>query len=130
MGDQEGEIILRPVGFIRSFYARPEFAPRQGAYSDDLSRVVIYPEFAHLLEGIERHERLIILYLFHQGRAEPSPGAFAMRTPHRPNPIGLTVVKLQERRENVLWVRGLDAVDGSPVLDVKPFVREIDCPEG
>jgi len=54
-------------------------------------------------------------------------GLFATRSPHRPNPIGYSVVELVERRGNILRVRGLDAIEGTPVLDIKPFIKKRDC---
>jgi len=93
------------------------------------------------LDGIDGFSHILIIFYLHkvgeerrsrlkvhpQGRKElPLTGVFATRSPVRPNPIGVTVVKLLERRENVLKVLGLDAYDGTPVLDVKPYLRRDD----
>jgi tRNA (Thr-GGU) A37 N-methylase len=75
----------------------------------------------HKIPSVERKS----IYGGHRGETPPV-GVFACRGPTRPNPLGLTVVELVKREENVLWVRGLDALDGSPVLDVKPYGRPSD----
>lgn len=87
------------------------------------------------LRGIEGFSHIIVLFWLHQARAPelfihprgderlPKVGFLATRTPHRPNPIGLTVVKLLRHRGRRLWVQGLDAWDGSPILDIKPYTK-------
>jgi len=105
------------------------------------SRVVIASQLVEALDGIDGFSHVVIIFYLHkvgedrrsvlkvhpQGRQElPLTGVFATRSPVRPNPIGVTVVKLLERQENVLKVLGLDAYDGAPVLDVKPYLRRGD----
>jgi tRNA-Thr(GGU) m(6)t(6)A37 methyltransferase TsaA len=99
-----------------------------------VSKIVIDPQFAQGLHGIEEYSHVYVLFWLHQivrsnrhlrihprGRKEiPKVGVFATRSPHRPNPIGLTLVKILSRRGRVLTVRGLDAYNGTPVLDLKP----------
>jgi tRNA-Thr(GGU) m(6)t(6)A37 methyltransferase TsaA len=100
-----------------------------------VSRIVVNEDFTAALDGLEDFSHLYVLFHLHQvsgaerktmklhprGRADmPLLGVFATRTAFRPNPIGLTLVELLERRKNVLVVRGLDAFDGTPVLDLKP----------
>jgi tRNA-Thr(GGU) m(6)t(6)A37 methyltransferase TsaA len=87
------------------------------------------------LRGIEGFSHIIVLFWLHQAREPellihprrdkrlPKIGFLATRTPHRPNPIGLTVVKLLRRRGRRLWVEGLDAWDGTPILDIKPYTK-------
>ena len=105
------------------------------------SEVVIAPQLVEALDGIDGFSHVLIIFYLHkvgedrrsrlkvhpQGKRElPLVGVFATRSPVRPNPIGITVVKLLERQENVLKVLGLDAYDGTPVLDVKPYLRRGD----
>jgi tRNA-Thr(GGU) m(6)t(6)A37 methyltransferase TsaA len=97
-----------------------------------VSRIVVDRDLTEGLSGLEAGERLLVLYWLHRAEprallqhprgdfARPVRGVFALRTPHRPNPIGATEVELIARRGNVLEVRGLDAIDGTPVLDLKP----------
>ena len=96
------------------------------------SNIVLDPELRAGLEGLEGEARILVVFCFHQStdwellqhprgdRSRPRRGVFALRSPRRPNPIGIAEVELLEIRGNVLTVRGLDAVDGTPVLDLKP----------
>jgi len=133
-------ITLRPIGIVRSPYRAMEDAPHQGAFSDAECTVEIYPDYAPGIRDVEGHDHLIILYWLDRAdrtRLTAVPphtltehGVFATRSPNRPNPIGLAVVQLKRREVNLLIVTGLDALDGTPVLDIKPFSLGIDCPEG
>ncbi|WDP91983.1 MAG: tRNA (N6-threonylcarbamoyladenosine(37)-N6)-methyltransferase TrmO [Desulfobacter sp.] len=111
---------------------------------ETVSRIEIRPELSGILDGIRDYSHLVILYWAHRvpeasrsitrvhpmGRKEnPEVGIFGTGSPVRPNPILTTVVKLVDREENTLSVTGLDAVDQSPVLDIKPYVRAF-YPEG
>ena len=99
---------------------------------DDVARVVVYDRYAELLHRIEEHEELDIIFRFHKldewratarpfgDPSNPEYGTFATRSPFRPNFLGVTRVRLVGREGNVLLVRGLDAFDGSPVIDIKP----------
>ena len=96
------------------------------------SRIVLHPELAPGLEGLEKQPRILVVFHFHLSDGyqlhqhprgdvtRPTRGVFALRSPRRPNPIGVTEVELLEIQGNILKVRGLDAVDGTPVLDLKP----------
>ncbi|MFQ5811586.1 MAG: tRNA (N6-threonylcarbamoyladenosine(37)-N6)-methyltransferase TrmO [Anaerolineae bacterium] len=108
------------------------------------SQVVIASQFVDALDGIDGFSHVLIIFYLHKAEEDrrsrlkvhpenkeelPLVGVFATRSPVRPNPIGVTVVKLLERQENVLKVLGLDAYDGTPVLDVKPYLRRGDLIE-
>lgn len=128
---------LTPVGVIRSPYRKRGDAPRQGRLSDAESTIEIYPAYAEGLQDIEKNAHLIALYWFDRSdrsllKATPpgsgvEHGVFATRSPERPNPIGFAVVDLIRRDGNRLVVRGLDAFDGTPLLDLKPYYRELEC---
>lgn len=97
---------------------------------------MLKPEYSEALDGIEKNSHVVVLFWMHKvgkearstlklhpkGRMDlPLVGVLATRSPHRPNPIGIRAVKLLERKDNVLKVLGLDAMNGSPVLDLKPY---------
>lgn len=127
---------LKAIGLVRSQIKQPQHHSREGT----ISEIVIAPGLVEALDGLEEFSHLIVLYWMHQaatggvplkvhprGKAElPLVGLFATRSPRRPNPLGKTVVRLLERRENILKVEGLDAIDGTPVIDIKPYLPEYD----
>lgn len=125
------ETKVRYIGRVRT-----EALDREGRDRGIVSRIVLDKNFAEALKGIDEFSHLFVIFWMHQipiekrrtlkvhprGREDmPLVGSFATRTPHRPNPIGLTLVELLKAEGNVLTVRGLDAYDGTPVLDIKPF---------
>lgn len=129
-------ITLTPIGRIRTPFTSREGIPIQAARSEAEGRVEIEPQYAEGLADIEGFSHLILLYLFDQS---PGPrltvrpflddtphGVFATRHPDRPNPIGLSVVQLIAREGNILRVSNVDMIDGSPLLDVKPYVPQFD----
>lgn len=129
-------IRLRPVGVVRSRFKEPAdlpppaFAPPR-FFERVIGEIEVFPEFAEALDGIEGFSHIIVLFHFHRsggaklkavppGESRPR-GIFSTRSPHRPNPLGLSVLKLLARDGRVLEVAGLDIVDGTPVLDIKPY---------
>ncbi len=130
----------RPIGRLRTPWATTAECPRNGRRADPppLCTVKLDAEFQPGLLSIEGYSHLILLYwLNRSGPAEMvfTPpfdsvprGTFATRTPRRPNPIGLSVVKLEAVvAPGVLHVRYLDCIDGTPLLDIKPYLRTTDC---
>lgn len=132
-------ITLQPIGVVRNKATR-------GRVNRDkiVSKIIINPELEEGLEGLSEFSHIVVLVWMHQinpdersalwvhprGRHDvPMVGVFAGRGPARPNPIGLTTVKLLEIEGNILTVAGLDAYSGTPVLDIKPHVPRLDCPE-
>ncbi len=118
--------------------------PTDEGWGQVTSEVVLDETFSDGLEGIEQFSHLLILFWMHraaeaeplrmrrrpQGRADmPEVGLFAQRARHRPNPIGVTAVRLLRRDKNRLFVEGLDAINGTPILDVKPYVPAFDAVE-
>lgn len=126
------EITLRPVGVVKSSYKTPGEAPRQGRLSDQIAEIHIFPEYEEALHRIEDCAHLIVLCWFDKAertllRATPpgqkeERGVFTIRSPGRPNPIALETVDLVSSRGLVLTVRGLDAINNTPVLDIKPLI--------
>jgi tRNA-Thr(GGU) m(6)t(6)A37 methyltransferase TsaA len=124
-------INLKPVGFVKT-----EAIGKEVRDKSLISQIVFSEEWAEALEGINGFSHLFVIFWLHKigekekktmkvhprGRQDmPLLGVFATRTPCRPNPIGLTRVKLLGVEGNVVTVQGLDAFDGTPVLDIKPF---------
>jgi tRNA-Thr(GGU) m(6)t(6)A37 methyltransferase TsaA len=130
-------IELHPVGSVRSPYKEKGDAPRQGRLSDTVSEIVIDERYLPALYQLECRKHLWVLCWFDRAdrtvlRAIPpgtpaEKGVFAIRSPDRPNPVSLCMVDLLEVNENILKVRGLDAFDGTPVIDIKVYSAEIDC---
>ena len=128
---------LLQIGVVRSPYKTMSEAPHQGRFSETESEILIDEAFAPGLKDIEHHPNLIVLCWFDRAdrtvlAATPphlstEHGVFATRSPNRPNPIGFCVVDLIGRKSSTLRVRGLDAIDGTPVLDIKPYMRRTDC---
>jgi tRNA-Thr(GGU) m(6)t(6)A37 methyltransferase TsaA len=129
---------LQPIGFIHSPFQQAEGTPIQPAYAGGTpGTVVVANEWAEALEDIEGFERLWLLYWMDRvGVARPKVvpyrddrerGLLATRSPCRPNPIGLSVVRLVRRERNVLHVADVDVLDGTPLLDVKPYVPAFDA---
>jgi len=130
------EIILRPIGVIRSPFTEKEKTPIQASRSQAIGQVEIYPEFADGLKDIEALSHIYLLYAFHESQGyqlqvkpfldNQEHGIFASRYPYRPNPIGISIVKLVSRKDNMLTVEGIDTLDGTPLLDIKPYVPDFD----
>ncbi|SHF61216.1 tRNA-Thr(GGU) m(6)t(6)A37 methyltransferase TsaA [Caldanaerobius fijiensis DSM 17918] len=131
---------LVSIGVIHSQYSKREEAPRQGRLSDKEAILEIYPEFEEGLQDIKNKKHLIVLYWCHLGRRDvlktTTPfgpeikGVFSTRSPSRPNPIAFCVVDLLKVEGNKLYVKGIDALDGSPLLDIKPYVYDLDSIKG
>ncbi len=124
-------IEMVPVGYVENDYLEPVY--NEEVYSK-VSKIVLMKEFTDGLYRIEDFEKLYILFYFskskgykliHRRRYDGEiSGVFASRSPYRPNGIGLTIVELLNVEGNVLHVRGLDAINGTPVLDIKPYIKE------
>jgi len=131
-------IELRPIGHVRSRYKKSGDAPRQGRLSDTVSEVIIEPAYSDGLLDLEKRKHLFILCWFDRAdrsrlRATPpgkvaESGVFSIRSPDRPNPVAICLVDLLGIDNGVLRVRGLDALDGTPVIDIKPFFTDLDSP--
>ena len=132
------EINFKPIGIIHSPYKRSGEPPNQGALRPEVEgSIEVFPEYEQGLKDIESFSHIIILYFFHWAAgysllAKPYlddnlRGIFSIRSPHRPNRIGLSVVRLLGREKNILKVAEIDALDGTPLLDIKPYVPQFDC---
>lgn len=126
----------QPIGFVSSPYKEPSEVPRGlGAKHEADGILRILPEFETGLTDIEGFSHLIVLWEFDRSQGyqllgtPPSDnrahGVFATRSPYRPNPIGMTTVELLQREGTNLHVRGVDMLDGTPILDIKPYLSSI-----
>jgi tRNA-Thr(GGU) m(6)t(6)A37 methyltransferase TsaA len=127
-GEAAGLVTFTPIGYVENDFNAP--TPLETIAAAE-SRVVVAPEFVEGLMGLEAGQRVMIVFHFHLvqsytmlqhprgDRSRPKRGVFALHTPYRPNPIGVTVVDLLSVEGNVLQVQGLDALNGTTVLDIK-----------
>ena len=138
--DSEKVLTLRPIGHVEN-----DIQPRQRVTWEEIdSRLVIYDQWVEGLEGLEDFSHIVIIFwldrpedsetpvkIHPQGKEDmPLVGLFATRAPMRPNPIGITTVRLLRLEGNSLHVRGLDTFDGTPVLDIKPYLTRGDLKAG
>jgi len=126
----------KPIGHVRSPFLETKQIPKGlGAKHDEEGVLEILPEFADGLTGIDGFSHLIVLWEFDRASGfdligtppcDTRPhGVFATRSPRRPNPIGMTTVELLRRDGDKLHVRGVDMLDGTPILDIKPYLSSI-----
>lgn len=123
---------LKPIGVIRSPYAERKDAPRQGFLSDQTATLELAPEYAEGLLGLKPHSQILVLYWADRAERDvlqtKTPfgpeikGVFVCRSPARPNPISLCVAEVVAIDKHLVRVKGLDALDGSPLLDIKPQI--------
>ena len=134
--EEKRSLELKPIGIIHSPYRSRSQAPRQGCGRKEICQVEVFKEFEEGLKDIEGFSHIILIYWFHKSRGysltvtpswDTKPhGLFTTRSPDRPCSLGLSVVELVAREKNILKVRGLDAIDGTPLLDIKPYFPSID----
>jgi len=135
-------LIFRPIGMVKSCFRDKFGTPRQpGLVAAADAIIEINPEFQpqFSLQGLEQFSHLWVIFHFHlvdskkfRGKVHPprldgeTVGVFATRSPHRPNPIGLSLVEIVKVEGPAIYIRGHDLVDGTPVLDIKPYIKEIE----
>ena len=133
----DASVSYRAIGVIHSSHTRPEETPIQPIFASGcIGRVEVLPEYAEGLCDIERFSHIYLVYHFHQVREvrlltkpvlqDKAHGIFATRAPCRPNPIGISIVKLVGREGNTLLIEGADILDGTPLLDIKPYTKRFD----
>jgi len=139
VGQEKITIEYTPIGHFESEYSPETGAPRQGIlFPESEARIVIYDEYQAGLQTLSLFEYIIVIYHFSLTESWDSTvnppaanhlhnfGVFSTRSPKRPNPIGFSVIKLDKIKDGVLYVSGTDAFDGTPVLDIKPYLPSID----
>jgi len=130
------EIKFEPIGMIYSPFTDKNKTPIQSVRSQTIGRVEVNPQYSEGLKDIEGFSHIILLYVFHESKGyelQVKPflddnlhGLFATRYPSRPNPIGLSVVRLLKHEGNILEIEGVDVLNGTPLLDIKPYVEDFD----
>lgn len=131
-------INIKPIGVIRTQYSDNKSTPIQPFFAKEslLSVATLNEEYIDGLDGLEQFTHIILLYWLHKSKApklrqkpfleDKEYGVFAIRSPHRPNPIGMSVVELVKIEENRIYFYQADMLDNSPLLDIKPFVPDFD----
>jgi len=131
------EIMYRPIGIIYSPYKEPRGIPIQPTAAKDIEGIIeIFPEYTEGLKDIQGFSHIILIYHLHLSKEfslkvkpymdDNMRGVFATRSPSRPNPIGISIVRLNKVDNNILYIRNIDIVNGTPLLDIKPYVPEFD----
>ena len=131
------EIRYKPIGVTHSPFKKPSGVPIQPTAAEGVKgSIEVFPEYADGLKDLDGFSHIILVYHFHLSKKpllmvrpymdEELHGVFATRAPSRPNPIGISTLHLLRVEKNMLHVEDLDIVDGTPVLDIKPFVPEFD----
>jgi len=139
--DDTGRVVLTPIGTVHSpINEKSEKLPFQSFASDVEGTIELKPEFELGLEGIDGFSHLFVVFYMHKNRKvklktvplleEEERGIFGTRSPSRPNHIGVSTVRLLSRDGRILKVKGLDIFDGTPVLDIKPYVPKVDLVKG
>ena len=127
---------LKAIGIVQNEIKQPSLQN----YKEVISDIIVDDSLTEALDGLEGFSHIIVLYWLHRvksrpiqtkvypmgSRHRPLVGLFATRSPNRPNPIGKTTVRLLQRQGNRLKVEGLDAIDGTPVIDIKPYIPGYD----
>ena len=131
---------LRPIGVIRTPFKEPKGTPIQASAGKDVEATIeVFPEFEEGLKDLDGFSHIVVLFHLHLSKGysltvtpfmdDVERGVFATRAPARPNQIGLSIVRLEKVEGNVLHIKDVDMVDGTPLLDIKPYTREFDARE-
>jgi tRNA-Thr(GGU) m(6)t(6)A37 methyltransferase TsaA len=131
------EVSMKPIGVIHSPFQEIAGMPIQSSRSNAIGTVEIFPEFKDGLDGVEDFSHLYLIYVLHQSEPVQSlkvqpflddqfHGIFATRYPVRPNSIGLSVIQVLSRQDNMIHFKGADMLDETPLLDIKPYIPEFD----
>ncbi|MEA3452358.1 MAG: tRNA (N6-threonylcarbamoyladenosine(37)-N6)-methyltransferase TrmO [Bacteroidota bacterium] len=134
------QIVYNPIGIFHTEFTPKTGAPRQGILIPETKgQIEIYPKYRSALSSLCLFEYIIVIFHFSEVESwqptvnppeanhEHNFGLFSTRSPKRPNSIGFSVVKLENIKDGILYISGVDAFDGTPVLDIKPYLPSIDC---
>ncbi|MFX1402137.1 MAG: tRNA (N6-threonylcarbamoyladenosine(37)-N6)-methyltransferase TrmO [Promethearchaeota archaeon] len=131
------KVCFKPIGVIHSPYKDLKGIPIQATMSDTKGEIEIFSQYANGLKELKEFSHLFCLYIFDMVRL-PAPllskpfledkikGVFSIRTPFRPNPIGLSILEIIELKQNIIYVNNLDILDKTPVIDIKPYIPQFD----
>jgi len=127
---------MKPIGYIKSEFTRKKDLPRQSVLNPhNKAFIKIQPEYVQGLKGIKKNQHIVIIFNFHKSNSSPlqtvswrdnkKTGVFNTRSPNRPNGIGLSIVEVIDVSDNCLAFKGVDMLDGTPVLDIKPYSPDL-----
>ena len=136
--NKQNEIKFDPIGIIHSPFKDTKDFPKQPYEGKGIKGTIeIYPEFIEGLNGLDKFSHIILIFNFHLStgfdlqvvpyKEKHIRGVFATRSPYRPNQIGMSIIRLENINKNILNISNIDIIDGTPLLDIKPFVKEMDC---
>ena len=136
----DDKYVFQPIGFIYSPHKEISKTPIQPVFCNDIEgRVVLETEYADGLRGLEGFSHIYLFYYFHESKKvclqlkpylmDQEQGIFATRAPHRPNKLGMSLVRLVNIKDNVLHVKDIDIIDGTPLFDIKPYIKRFDSRE-
>lgn len=133
-------VTIQAIGTIHTPYRTLGDCPKNSRFCTESCSIEVFPAFAEALLDVDSASHLFVLYWLHKADrstlSKPTPldgvtrGVFATRSPARPNPIGLSIVPLLGREDNTLYIGGLDCLDGTPLVDIKPYLTSNDCVPG
>jgi tRNA-Thr(GGU) m(6)t(6)A37 methyltransferase TsaA len=125
------DITLTPIGILHCSIQDPKDAPNFYSVSDEIGTIEIYEPFIQGLDGLEEYEHIVVLFHFHRSHGYellqkrkgtgPLKGVFSLCSPNRPNPVGMSILKLLRMERGMLTVAHVDMVDGTPIIDIKPY---------
>ncbi len=136
----KANIEVSPIGYIKTPFSDKKNMPIQPTGAKGIEGTIeINAEFTEGLKDLDGFSHIVLIYLFHQSNGynlqvipfmdDKIHGVFSTRAPRRPNPIGMSVVKLNKIVNNILYIENIDVLNGTPVLDVKPFIPDVDSPK-
>ncbi len=131
---------LKPIGFIKTPFLTKEGMPIQPTGAKGIKGTIeIDPKYVEGLADLDGFSHIILIYHFHLSKKyeltvkpfmdDELHGIFSTRAPKRPNPIGFSVVQLNKMEGNILYIENIDVLDGTPLLDIKPFIPDVDSPD-
>jgi tRNA-Thr(GGU) m(6)t(6)A37 methyltransferase TsaA len=131
------EVVYKPIGVVHSPFKMPQDVPIQSVAAEGvMGRVEVAREYVEGLRDVEGFSHLILIYHCHLAQKysllvrpfldERLHGVFSTRAPSRPNPVGVSIVRLTKIEKNILHIQDVDIIDGTPLLDIKPFVPDFD----
>jgi len=134
---QSATITFKTVGFVESRFEQQAGTPIQGRMApEETARIIIFDEYSEAVQDLEGFSHIYVFFKFDRAsekklRVKPyldtvERGVFATRSPLRPNPLGMTIVRLERVEGNVLYISGVDILNNSPVIDIKPYIPDFD----
>jgi len=136
--NERKEIVFQPIGIVHTPFNAFDIIPKQPAAAEGVEGYIeIFPDYLEGIKDLAGFSHIVLLFNFHLSReiklsvipfnGVKERGVFSTRSPERPNKIGFSIVRLTSIEGNMLKIRNIDAIDGTPLIDIKPFIPEMDC---